>query len=137
MKKIFCKAACTIVLALVPTIGGFVSYGQSYGNDGIIERICKDGDTYRVVMHPYTSGDGFDVTGIDIEGGKVMRMRVKTYQGFLRSVIRYFELEAGMRNLGENNLATAIYRSKLYEYRITTKGADYDQGTMIIELIKK
>jgi hypothetical protein len=129
MKKII----ITIVLALV----SIASYGQSYGNDGIIERISKDGDTYRVVMHPYTSGDGFEVTGIDIEGGKVMRMRVKTYQGFLRSVIRYFELEAGMRNLGENNLTTAVYRSKLYEYRISTKGADYDQGTMIIELIKK
>ena len=139
------KRLLSILVLLTVTVCGFA---QSFGKDGIIESISKDGRYYHLVMHPYANGDGFEVyeNNITIQNNKVTKMVVRTYQDYLNSIIRYFELEVGLRNLAENNITTAVYRTNLYEYRITKhantttfiSGTYTDgKGSMVVELIKK
>lgn len=140
------KRLLPVLVLLTVTVCGFA---QSFGKDGIIESISKDGRYYHLVMHPYSNGDGFEVyeDNITIQNNKVTKIVVRTYQDFLNSIIQYFELQIGLRNLAESNIVTAVYRTNLYEYRITKQANTTTianrtyyidgKGTMVIELIKK
>lgn len=138
------KRLLSVLVLLTVTVYGF---SQSFGKDGIIESISKEGLYYNLVMKPYSGGFEVYENDITIQNNKVTKIVVRTYQDFLNSIIQYFELQIGLRNLAESNIVTAVYRTNLYEYRITKQANTTTianrtyyidgKGTMVIELIKK
>lgn len=126
------KTILTIILILA---GASLAYGQRYKQDNVVKSLERDSNgEYHLKVMPFVNGCGCLLTDEDItvENGQVVRMYCHRNNSAysLKSTCEYFELQLGLRNLGENNVTTAVYRSQLYEIRISDRG-------MVIELIKK
>ena len=111
-------------------------FGQAYGQDGFIEKVSKSKEEEKYYLKAHSTTD-IKLTDITIKCGKVEEMRYFPYEELDRifwkktqkfTIIEYFELILGLRNLAQNNITTVVYRTRLYEYRIADSG-------MIIKLI--
>jgi hypothetical protein len=133
-----------IIIALLCIIG-ITTYGQKVYNDGVIRKLSKTENGYEVTIghnlfhdrdcEYFPSSVSIDVN----EQGIVERIVCYDRHYFntrtlgktpREELLTYFEFNLGLKNLAENNLTTAVYHSKYYEYRISYDG-------VIVEIINK
>ena len=133
-----------ILIALMSIIT-VQAFGQKLYDDGVINRLSKDEDGYKVSIGgtkliTYRSDYITQIVSIEVNDGIVTKIHYTDYSGLFSSnryctsdktaIMTYFEFDKGLRNLAENNQTTAVYRTQYYEYRISNKG-------VIVELLNK